>query len=174
MTYVQYTDPERARPGRKYEAVIMNRAESLLLVLARNPGLTASQLASLAAMRRDYTDKTLKALVARGLARSQWASVQRGDGPCDVRVWYAVDLVTDLLQGRDHPGTLLGRIRAAVADGPQTEAALRARLDLPAAMLHTVLRLQVLHGDLRRVRSKWGERFALPVDSWDDEEADAA
>lgn len=174
MTYVQYRDPERARPGRKYEAVIMNRAESLLLVLARNPGLTASQLASLATMRRDYTDKTLKALVARGLARSQWASVQRGDGPCDVRVWYAVDLVTDLLQGRDHPGTLLGRIRAAVADGPQTEAALRARMDLPAAMLHTLLRLQVLHGDLRRVRSKWGERFALPLDTVDDEEADAA
>ena len=174
MTYVQYRDPERARPGRRYEAVIMNRAESLLLVLARNPGLTASQLASLATMRRDYTDKTLKALVARGLARSQWASVQRGDGPCDVRVWYAVDLVNDLLEGRDHPGTLLGRIRAAVTDGPQTEAALRARLDLPAAMLHTLLRLQVLHGDLRRVRSKWGERFALPLDTVDDEEADAA
>ena len=174
MSDTLYTDPERARPGRKYEAVIMNRAESLLLVLARNPGLTASQLASLATMRRDYTDKTLKALVARGLARSQWASVQRGHGPCDVRVWYAVDLVDDLLQGRDHPGTLLGRIRAAVSDGPQTEAALRARLDLPAAMLHTVLRLQVLHGDLRRVRSKWGERFALPLDTVDDEEADAA
>jgi hypothetical protein len=174
VTYVQYTDPERARPGRQYGAVVMNRAESLLLVLARNPALTASQLASLAAMRRDYTDKTLKALVARGLARSQWASVQRGDGPCDVRVWYAVGLVNDLLEGRDHPGTLLGRIRAAVADGPQTEAALRARLDLPAAMLHTVLRLMVLHGDLRRSRHMQGERFALPVDSWDDEEAGAA
>lgn len=173
MSDTLYTDPERARPGRQYGAVVMNRAEALLLVIARNPGLTASQLAPLAAMRRDYTGKTLNALAARGLARSQWASVQRGHGPCDVRVWYAVDLVNDLLHGRDHPGTLLGRIRAAVSDGPQTEAALRARLDLPAAMLHTVLRLMVLHGDLRRSRHMQGERFALPLDTWDEHE-DAA
>jgi hypothetical protein len=40
-------------------------------------------------------------------------------------------------------------------------------------MLHTVLRLMVLHGDLRRSRHMQGERFALPLDTWDEHE-DAA
>lgn len=174
MTYTQYTHPLRVRPGRPYGVVRANRAEQLVAVVAQHPGLTAAQLAALAGVREDYGTKALVALHVRGLARSEWrrVSVQQGQREC--RVWFPTPLALDLLTGRDHPGTLLGQIRATLAERPHTVRELAAVVSLPLDALRTVLRVMVLQGDCRRVRHMAGERYALPLDTWDEAEECAA
>lgn len=162
MSYTTYIDRPRNRPGRQYGVVRANRHEQILVHVANNPGHATPVIASALGLNRDYTHLALMRLHEDGFVCSQWARVCVAAHTRERRVWHATALVHDLLAGRDHPGTLLGQIRAAV-DSPRTMQEIQAVTHLPLPRLRTILRLLVLQGDLRRVRKMHGECFALPL-----------
>ena len=163
MTYTLYTDRPRNRPGRAYGVVRANRHEQVLVHLAKNGGHHTPAIAHALGLNREYTQLILMRLQRDGFALSEWAQV----GTRERRVWHATEIVHDLLTGRDHPGTPLGAIRAAL-HLPLTMQEIQRAVAMPLPRLRTVLRLLVLQGDLRRVRKMHGECFALPLD--DDED----
>lgn len=174
MNYTAYTDPPRIRPGRPYSEVRATRAERVMLAVAKCPGQCATQLADAVSLHPDHVRWALTNLHAQGLVRFERHRVTVGNDTRERRLWYAVALVSEIETGRDHPGTLLGQIRAALAERPHTVRQLARRISLSEAVLRTVCRVLVLQGDLRRIRGKIGERYALPLDVLDDDDEVAA
>ncbi len=169
MTYTLYTDRPRNRPGRAYGVVRANRHEQILVHVANNPGHATPLIALALGLNRDYTHLALMRLHEDGLVAFEWARVCVSAHTRERRVWHATALVHDILDGRDHPGTPLGAIRAAL-HVPSTLQQVHTATGIPLRRLRTILRLLVLQGDLRRVRTMRGECFALPHVLDDDED----
>jgi hypothetical protein len=150
--------------------IIPNRMEQVLPYVVRDAGRSAEDYGTLIGLRRTNTFDALEALTERGLVRFVPKEKQLAHG--GIRYfyeWYPTALGEDVITSRDHPGTVLGDLRAALADGPRTFHELERLGILPTETLRTVLRLMVIQGDLVRRRGARAECFGLvPLDDeWD-------
>lgn len=150
--------------------IIANRMEQMLPLVVRDAGLGAEHYGERLGMRRPNAFGALESLADRGFVRSVTSEKQCSHG--GIRYfyeWHPTTLGRDVIESRDHPGTVLGELRAALADGPRSIPELVRLRILPPDTLRTVLRLMVIQGDLVRRRGCKAERFGLvPLDDeWD-------
>lgn len=175
--WVSFRDrPRPANPRAHYhEPIRPNRMEQIAQAVARDPGHPAPWYAAQGGMQEQYTYRTLNELAARGFVAAVIRVTTLHGDRRERRCWYPTALMRDVLEGRDHPGTVLGTIRAVVADRPQPLEVIQQAVALPLETVRTLLRLLVLAGDLQRTRTyRWDVYGLVPLeDEREDEEAAA-